>query len=329
MLGKKHNRTTFNEKINPKNKYFNNPPNFEELANKYSEFKKYVYKNKFGSFSINWKNKEAVKELCKCLLKNDFRLNYWDIPDGFLIPSITSKCNYINWIDDLLDEINIVNKKHINKGLDIGTGANCIYPLLGHQIYGWNFKCSELNQEAIEVAEKIIQNNKLNKNIEIIKQVNEDNIFINIINPDDLFIFTMCNPPYFSKEETKHNNPNTVCEYNDKEVYCKGGEFQFISTMIEESKIYKNKIIWFTTLVGKKINFDKILKVLENIHEIKMIKTTTFYQGKLARWGVAWSYYEKDEKNLELFLHKKEITYSGIRFSHKKNKKKIIITTEI
>ena len=24
-------------------------------------------------------------------------------------------------------------------GLDIGTGANCVYPLLGASIYGWNF----------------------------------------------------------------------------------------------------------------------------------------------------------------------------------------------
>ena len=138
MLGKKRERLTFNEKINPKNIYYNNPPDFKKLADLYPEFSKYVYKNKYENYSINWKNKQAVKELCQTLLKHDFKLDYWDIPDGFLIPSMTSRCNYINWIHDLLEESHCLEiSKNIN-GIDIGTGANCIYPLLGHKIYGWN-----------------------------------------------------------------------------------------------------------------------------------------------------------------------------------------------
>lgn len=208
MLGKKKQRNDFNDKMNPKNKYYKNPPKFEELANKYPSFKKFVIKTKFNTYSIDWKDKEAGKELCRCLLKHDFNLKYWDIPDGFLIPSITSRCNYIHWIHDILEEDDLLDIKIT--GLDIGTGANCIYPLLGHQIYGWNFKCAELNKEAVDIASNTIQENNLNNHINIVHQEDEDNIFYKVIENKELFVFSMCNPPYFSYDEIKHDNPNTV-----------------------------------------------------------------------------------------------------------------------
>ncbi len=65
--------------------------------------------------------------------------------------------------------------------------------------------------------------------------------------------------------------------------------------MIEESKIFKHSVLWFTTLVGKKINLDKLYKELIDDKEINQVKSTTFYQGKLARWGLAWSFYNPDE----------------------------------
>ncbi len=43
--------------------------------------------------------------------------------------------------------------------LDIGTGANCIYPLIGAHEYGWRFTGSETNDAALASAQAIISAN--------------------------------------------------------------------------------------------------------------------------------------------------------------------------
>jgi 23S rRNA (adenine1618-N6)-methyltransferase len=307
-------KTNFNDKMNKKNKYFNNPPNFDYLASIYPNFSQYVYKNKFGGYSIDWRDKKALKELNKVLLDYDFGISYWDIPDGFLIPSIPSRCNYIHWLSDLLGPLNI---EKVN-GLDIGTGANLIYPILGHQIYGWKFIGSDINYESLVNCQKIISTNNLDRYIQVKLQPKEDKIFENIVNEDDKFHFCMSNPPYFSREdEIKHDNPHTDFDYNEKEAYCSGGELSFINKLIKESEKYKNNFVWFSTLVGRKINLEKIEEILKEKSEIQEIKTTTFYQGKQARWGIAWKYYREDP-NEGLSLN--NIT-NKVRFKHKKNKR--------
>lgn len=64
------------------------------------------------------------------------------IPDGQLCPTVPNRSNYIHWIEDLLAsdiiEKNIVGGDKV-RGFDIGTGANCIYPLLGASLLGWSF----------------------------------------------------------------------------------------------------------------------------------------------------------------------------------------------
>lgn len=39
-------------------------------------------------------------------------------------------------------------------GLDVGTGASCIYPLLGHRVYGWNFMGSDIDRWAVSQYER-------------------------------------------------------------------------------------------------------------------------------------------------------------------------------
>lgn len=64
------------------------------------------------------------------------------IPDGQLCPTVPNRSNYIHWIEDLLAS-DIIEKNKVDgdtvRGFDIGTGANCIYPLLGASLLGWNF----------------------------------------------------------------------------------------------------------------------------------------------------------------------------------------------
>lgn len=72
----------------------------------------------------------SLKQLCR-----------W-IPDGQLCPTVPNRLNYIHWIEDLL-ALDILPgtraEGDITTGFDIGTGANCIYPLLGSSVLGWKF----------------------------------------------------------------------------------------------------------------------------------------------------------------------------------------------
>ena len=73
-------------------------------------------------------------------------LNCRWIPDAQLCPTVPNRLNYIHWIEDLLS-CGIISKSKDGpdgrvKGFDIGTGANCIYPLLGASLMGWSFVAS-------------------------------------------------------------------------------------------------------------------------------------------------------------------------------------------
>lgn len=125
----------------PRNKYSDNPPDFSLLASKYSTFAPYVFYSGDGRPRIDWTDFNATRELTRVLLHHDHGLNWW-IPDGQLCPTVPNRSNYIHWIEDLLSS-DIIPKvqadRNTAKGFDIGTGTNCIYPLLGASLLGWKF----------------------------------------------------------------------------------------------------------------------------------------------------------------------------------------------
>lgn len=52
-------------------------------------------------------------------------------------------------------------KSHSCRGIDIGTGASCIYPLLGAKVAGWSFLATEVDGVSAEWAEKNVRSNGL------------------------------------------------------------------------------------------------------------------------------------------------------------------------
>ena len=84
-------------------------------------------------------------------------------------------------------------------GLDVGIGANCIYPIIGNSVYGWSFVGTDVDESAIQNCKEIIeQNPKLIDALSLQLQVDARYIFKNIILPEDKFAFTLCNPPFHS-----------------------------------------------------------------------------------------------------------------------------------
>lgn len=148
--------------IHPRNRYADNPPDFSLLASLYPSFSQFVfYSPRDGRPQIDWTDFNATRELTRVLLHHDHALNWW-IPDGQLCPTVPNRSNYIHWIEDLLAS-DIIEKKNADevkvRGFDIGTGANCIYPLLGASLLGWNFIGSDITDVALEWAEKNVKSN--------------------------------------------------------------------------------------------------------------------------------------------------------------------------
>ena len=220
-------------------------PDFLILIQEFPELKKYIIKegnkNK-DQFNFDWSNNELSLLMTKSILNYYFNIKYYDIPKGYLIPPVPSRLNYINFINILLNKFNIPKNEDI-LGIDIGTGANIIYPLIGNSLYNWKFICSEINLCAYENADNILSKNNLKEKILLLKQNNKNNIFIGILNQEKKYIFSMCNPPYYDYEnEIKIEDKKRDSEYNFDEVYYKQGEYGFFLRYFEESICYKKNI---------------------------------------------------------------------------------------
>ncbi len=291
-----------------------NPYDFEELISCVPELKHYVFKNTYGSLTINFSIPKAVKLLNKALLEHFYNVKNWDIPDENLCPPIPGRADYIHNIADLLAE----NLREIPvglsvKGLDIGTGANLVYPLIAHQSYGWQMLGTDINQKSLDNAHKIlVGNSDLLKDIQLKFQPDSNFIFKNILNSEDRFTFSMCNPPFHDSEESamkgnlrktknlknsKTQKPNLNFSGRQSELWCEGGELAFISKMIEESASYSSQILWFTCLVSKKENLFKLNSLLKKFKAFE-VKTIDMAQGQKVSRILAWSFVPPQERKI-------------------------------
>ena len=286
-------------------------PDFLTLIKEFPELKKYILKqneDNEAEFQFDWSNNELSLLMDKSILNYYFNIKYYDIPKGFLIPPIPSRINYINLINSIITKlINDIDIKNII-GIDIGTGANIIYPILGYSIYKWKFICTEINKEAYNNAKLILQKNNLENNINIIKQNNKDNIFISILNRENKYIFSMCNPPYYNYEnEIKLEDKKRDNEYNFDEIYYKNGEYGFFQRYFEESICYKNNVFLYTILIGKKINAENIYDKLSSYNDIiKIYNMQKILTGNNVRYIIYWSFFNnyKDFNNIKLYSNK-------------------------
>lgn len=271
---------------------------FEKLISAYPALEKYVAPNKYGNLSVNFFDPLAVKALNKALLIFHYDITYWDIPAHSLCPPIPSRADYIHYISDL------VGKKNI-KCLDIGVGANCIYPIIGCSQYGWTFVGSDIDSNSIENAQKIVSNNLILKDkVELRLQNSANYIFKGVVKKDDFFDVTICNPPFHDSQKSaervsQRKLRNLTGEKSNKlplnfggkssELWCEGGEVQFLGNMITESKQYSSNCNWFTSLVSRESNLDLLYSKLMGAN-VAEYRTINMQQGNKISRILAWRY---------------------------------------
>lgn len=310
----KETKNTEKASLHPRNLH-RSRYDFDQLVSVYPELKNFVFINEHKTETIDFSKPEAVKALNKALLISNYGIQYWDIPANYLCPPIPGRADYIHYIADLLAESNsgIIPEGETVAGLDIGIGANCIYPIIGNSVYGWSFVGTDIDEKALQNCKKIIGNNpKLAEVMSLQLQTESRFIFKNIILPDDKFAFSICNPPFHNSAEeaaksalrkvnTLTNTKNEKATLNfggqNAELWCNGGEIGFITQMIYESAKYPQNCFWFTTLVSKKDNLRSIYKTLNKIGATE-IKTIDMAQGQKTSRFVAWTFLsETQQKN--------------------------------
>ena len=104
------------------------------LCNAHPSLVQYIQLNPRGEKTVNFSDANAVKALNTALLKHFYQLDNWDIPQGYLCPPIPGRADYIHYIADLLASSNggAIPTGKLIKGLDVGTGANAVYPIIGN-----------------------------------------------------------------------------------------------------------------------------------------------------------------------------------------------------
>jgi 23S rRNA (adenine1618-N6)-methyltransferase len=279
---------------------------FDVLIQSCPALTSFVAKNKYGDDSINFFDPVAVKTLNKALLQHYYQIENWDIPQGYLCPPIPGRADYIHYVADLLfDHSNEISTEKKIKCLDIGVGANCVYPIIGNKAYDWSFVGTDIDKNAINSANLIIEHNPLLKDkIELRLQENKSHILKGIIQEDDYFDIMICNPPFHSSKEEaeagsvrklrnlkKKKNVKTTLNFGGQssELWCEGGEKSFISQMIKESREFAYSCLWFTTLVSKEAHLDYIYHQLEKT-KVTDYKTINMGQGNKISRIVAWRF---------------------------------------
>jgi len=284
---------------------------FKALIDSCSDLEIFVSLNKFGDESIDFANPDAVKTLNRAILKHFYQISLWDIPKNYLCPPIPGRADYIHYIADLLanDNKNQIPTGKKIKVLDIGVGANCVYPIIGSQAYGWDFIGTDIDAVAIKSAQNIIKSNSvLAEKIECRMQPSINHIFDSILKPNEFFDVSICNPPFHASAEeaaagSQRKNENLSLKHKNKlnfggqnaELWCEGGEEAFVRNMIFESKEISKQITWFTSIISKKEHLPSIYYYLKKVNAIE-VKTINMAQGQKTSRIVAWTFKSDNER---------------------------------
>jgi 23S rRNA (adenine1618-N6)-methyltransferase len=303
-----------NEKpgLHPRNRH-RQRYNFDELISTLPALRPFVRLNEYQDESIDFSNPAAVMMLNKALLKHYYDIHHYDLPSGYLCPPVPGRADYIHHIADLLGGCNreIIPVGPRIKCLDVGVGANCIYPIIGNKEYGWSFVGSDIDPAAIKSVHKIVEDNvQLKGVLEARVQQHAKDIFRGIIQKDEHVDLTICNPPFHaSLQEAQAGSLRKVSNLKNKritkptlnfggvstELWCDGGEEKFVQKMINESKQFSSSCFWFSTLISKSSNLKSVYTALKQAKAIE-VKTIPMAHGNKISRIVAWTFLTPDQQ---------------------------------
>mmetsp|Transcript_21943 Transcript_21943/g.26725 ORF Transcript_21943/g.26725 Transcript_21943/m.26725 type:complete len:252 (-) Transcript_21943:773-1528(-) len=185
--------------MHPRNPYAVKKPDFAALCKKYPSLEQYKIRQRSSEQNLestgpveedncgfeeeyesekpgrkrkvlfNFKESGTVYELTKTLLLEDFGIR-WSLCQqrNNLCPALTRSLNYLLWIEDLLSILikdGDLEKNPIH-GIDIGTGASCIFPLIACSLHkSWTFTGTDIDKNSLQSAEKNLVQNDMSERV--------------------------------------------------------------------------------------------------------------------------------------------------------------------
>ena len=282
---------------------------FPALIKASPELGQFVISNPYGKPSIDFANPQAVKVFNRALLAQYYGIRHWDIPDGYLCPPIPGRADYLHNLADLLatDNAGQIPRGAAIQALDVGVGANAIYPLIGHCEYGWHFIGADIAPAALASARAIVQaNSALQGAIELRQQSDAAHVFVGLLQADERIDLTLCNPPFHASAEDatrgstrkwrnlgkldpKRKLPVLNFGGQAAELWCPGGEAAFLKRMASESAQVAEQVLWFSSLVSKGGNVELLQGWLARAgaSEVRILGMS---QGQKQSRLVAWTF---------------------------------------
>ena len=287
---------------------------FVELIEVEPRLDAFVIINPYGNQSIDFANPAAVRVFNAALLKQLYAIEHWHIPEGYLCPPVPGRADYIHGLADLVaaDRHGEIPRGATFTALDIGTGANGIYPLLGQHDYGWRFIASDIDAQALACVAQTLQANHLQQTIDLRLQSDRSAFFKGILRPDERVLCTLCNPTFHTnaaeaasgsqrkwrnlgKQDPQRKLPALNFGGKSNELWCKGGERSFVRNMIKESKDYAQQVLWFSSLVSKSAHIHLLERTLKQVGAVE-VRVCKMAQGQKQSRFLAWTFHYAEQR---------------------------------
>ena len=158
-------------------------PNFEELARQYPRFReawtatKDTQKGRGQASFSSCVTQEFTIELTRAILQALFRLKLPYLDEDHLCPPIPNRFFYLHWIHNKLMNVSWArgsssrdtNANNVSRGLDIGSGASCIYSMLAARVFRSKMITSEIDPKSIALACANVTANHLSSMITVLQ----------------------------------------------------------------------------------------------------------------------------------------------------------------
>jgi 23S rRNA (adenine1618-N6)-methyltransferase len=282
---------------------------FAALVAASPELGRFVRVAPHGGATIDFADAAAVKALNRALLRSVYGVTEWDIPAGYLCPPVPGRADLLHHLADLLaeDSGGAVPRGEGVAVLDVGVGANCIYPLLGQRTFGWRFVGSEVDPVARRNAAEILgRNPEIARRVELRTQPDAAAVFRGVVGAGERFAATVCNPPFHAsaadaasgtrrKLRNLRGDGRAVGEVTrnfggrTNELWCAGGELAFVRRMIRESVAFAGQVGWFTTLVSRSEHVPALQDALRRVR-VRDARVVTMAQGQKRSRMLAWRF---------------------------------------
>lgn len=292
------------------------PYDLQALTKCLPELAAYIRDKPGGGKTLDFSHPGAVKRLNQALMDHHYGISSWEFPNDNLCPAIPGRADALHTIADLISE---ENRGHIPKGpqivgLDIGTGASLVDPLIGTVEYGWSFIGTDVAPASISSAQRILAANPhAARHITCRLQSHSTSIFKNIIQAGEFIDFTLCNPPFHDSLEAAQAAARRKLRHIEKrkpqgnltlnfagieaELIYPGGEVAFILNMIEESIQWSRQVFWFTSLVAQADHVPSLLAALQQAGATK-IEELPLATGNKSSRILAWTFLDTKARKI-------------------------------